>query len=392
MMQMSDTAWVDRGLGWRMSASAALLCSVTIASAAYTLVPGVGYVVILAMALLICLDSRVAALAAPGIPGWPLAGFALFNALFMLRGVGTGLDLRTLLVHVLSLGTFVLSFTAWRCVLASTDKTKTSAAIVAIAAFSIVAILLAGQVAEMTGLIDRRNLAVDQGDSTYVFRPGGLLNPNMTAAIAVIAVFTAGESRVGKLRGVDYATILLTIIVVLLTQSRTLIATLLAYLFILGLRNPMILVTAPILLMASVFALLGDSATEAMLAIIERVAGRFDGSLASDVSNAERLKVMTEAFSAADQAPWFGSGYLFLVKIAGVSSHNQFVDLMVNFGVFGLAAGIAGMALLYVPVSPAMFAFCMLPTLMFSHNFFDSAPFQASLGMALAVDRYRRAR
>lgn len=155
MMHISDTAWVDRGLGWRMSASAALLCSVTIASAAYTLVPGVGYVVILAMALLICLDSRIAAIAAPGIPGWPLAGFALFNALFMLRGMGSGLDTRTLLVHVLSLGTFVLSFTAWRSVLASTDKTKTSAAIVAIAAFSIVAILLAGQVAEMTGLIDR---------------------------------------------------------------------------------------------------------------------------------------------------------------------------------------------------------------------------------------------
>jgi len=32
-----------------------------------------------------------------------------------------------------------------------------------------------------------------------------------------------------------------------------------------------------------------------------------------------------------------------------------------------------------------------LPTLMFSHNFFDNASFQASLGMALAIDARRRA-
>jgi hypothetical protein len=82
---------------------------------------------------------------------------------------------------------------------------------------------------------------------------------------------------------------------------------------------------------------------------------------------------------------------MYLVDIAGFSTHNQFAEMLVNFGAVGLIAAIIVFAMLFLPTSPTAFLFCMLPTLMFSHNFFDNASFQASLGMALAIDAFRRA-
>ena len=372
-----------------MTCVAAVMSSVMIASAAYTLAPGLGYLVILGMALLLALDHRIIASAQPGIAMWPLAGFAIFNGLFMIHGLRTGLDFRMQLQHLLSLGVFVLSYTAWRAVLTPAEAGTLGARAIAFSALTTLAILFAGQLAEMAGLIDRRNLGVSQDDATYIFRPGGFLNPNMTAAIAVVVLFSLCESRARKLGWVGYLGIVLALNIVLLTQSRTLIAALGCYLLLVGLRQPRIFLVVPLVLIAAI-AVAGGVAFEALMALFERIMSRFDGSLASDVSNAERLKVLTEAVVAVEAKPWLGNGYMYLVDIAGVSTHNQFAEMLVNFGAIGLVAAMIAFTMLFLPVSLTAFLFCMLPTLMFSHNFFDSASFQASLGMALAIDARRR--
>jgi O-antigen ligase len=373
-----------------MPSIAAVLSSVLIGSAAYTLAPGLGYAVVLIMALLLALDPRIISSAQPGIAAWPLAGFALFNGLFMLHGLRTGLDFRMQLQHVLSLGVFVLSYTAWRAVLASKGGDFFTTRSIAIATLTTLAILFAGQLAEMAGMIDRRNLGVSQEDANYIFRPGGFLNPNMTAAIAVVVVFSLCESRARRLGSVGYLGIMLTLIIVLLTQSRTLIATLGCYLFLVGFRQPRLFLIVPFALLSAV-AVAGGVASDALMALFERIIARFDGSLASDASNAERLMVLTEAIVAADANPWLGNGYMYLVEIVGASTHNQFAEMLVNFGAIGLVSAMIVFAMLFLPASLSAFLFCMLPTLMFSHNFFDNASFQASLGMALAIDSLSRA-
>lgn len=382
----ADGPWLGRGLGGWQVGSAACLVVGAIGSAVYTLLPGSGYLVV-GLVLLLLLSSPAIGLAAtPGIPALPVLGFALFNALFMLRALGSVIEARTLLIHVLSLGTFVLSFTAWRAVVTG-DRKRAARLLSSVALLAVVALLL-GQIAEIAGLIDRRNLGTQQGDSTYVFRPGGMLNPNMTAAIAVLLLFAVGESKRGRSLGWDgYAAVVLVVVVVALTQSRTLIAALLAYLTVLGVRAPRLFLVVPVVIASALFATLDESAGEVVSALIERAVGRFDGSLASDVSNAERLHVMRMALEMAGRSPLIGSGYLCLVDVAGVSSHNQLVDLMVNFGAVGLIIGTTAFVLLYMPASAILWLVGLLPTLMFSHNFFDSAPFQACLGMALAVDR-----
>jgi hypothetical protein len=380
--------WLDRGIGRNALAAAAVLTIVALGSAAYTLVPGSGYLVVGLVAMLLICSPAITVTGTPGLPALPLMGFALFNGLFMLRSVGDSLDLRTQLVHVLSLGTFVLSLTAWRAVL-RLDRPR-AAALLSAAALCGICVLLMGQFAEMAGLIDRRNLGVTPGDTTYAFRPGGLLNPNMTAAIAVVLLFSIGESqRARPLTWTACLAAVLVTVVVALTQSRTLIAALLLYLLVLAARRPRMLLVVPAIIAVASFAVLDQSSGEIVEVLLQRAIARFDGSLASDVSNAERLQVMMFALESAGRSPVFGNGYLHLVDLAGISSHNQAVDLMVDFGAIGLVSGAIAFGLLYLPASPMLWAVCLLPTLMFSHNFFDSAPFQACVGMALAVERER---
>jgi O-antigen ligase len=392
---MGPSAWtsvptLDRGLAQNMPVLAALLSSTLIASAAYTLAGGIGYLTVGLMIVLLALDKRILTDGQAGFPAWPLVGCCVFNALFMLHGLGSGVDGRTLVQHFMSLGIFILSFTAWRGALSGPDGVYRYVPLVAMAGLLTLAILLSGQIAEMAGLIDRRNLGVSQEDANYVFRPGGFLNPNMTAAIAVVVLFAVCESRTSRLGWITYCCAILALCIVTLTQSRTLIAALGGYLCLVGIRQPRLFLIMPLALILA-FAIAGGVAFDAVTALIERITGRFDGSLASDVSNAERLHVLTEAVQAANHSPLLGNGYMYLVEIAGVSTHNQVAEMMVNFGALGLLCSIGLFTVLYLPASLSAFVFCMLPTLMFSHNFFDSSPFQASLGMALAVDSLKRA-
>jgi hypothetical protein len=43
--------------------------------------------------------------------------------------------------------------------------------------------------------------------------------------------------------------------------------------------------------------------------------------------------------------------------------------------------------LLYLPASAAFIFLCIIPSLIFSHNFFDNASLQTVIGMALSIDR-----
>ena len=88
-----------------------------------------------------------------------------------------------------------------------------------------------------------------------------------------------------------------------------------------------------------------------------------------------------------ENAPLFGNGYRHIQALTGQSTHNELIENLVNFGLFGFVAVSLAFGLLYLPASAAFIFLCIIPSLIFSHNFFDNASLQTVIGMALSIDR-----
>jgi O-antigen ligase len=235
-------------------------------------------------------------------------------------------------------------------------------------------------------MIDRRGLGGSE-DAELTVRPGGFLNPNMTAAIALVLAFVASRLSTGARDAIHLACLLVASIVVVLAQSRAGLLALGVHVGCLAWRRPAVLVAVGVAGVAAV-AWIGADALLDVAGLVEHLLDRFSRDNSSD----ERLVVLELGMAAIDERPWFGHGYRHLEHVFGRSAHNEFVETTVNFGFVGLAVALVGVTLILLPASVHLLVVCVAPSVLFSHNFLDTVELQACLGLALAVDRSGRGR
>jgi hypothetical protein len=361
-------------------ACAAIAC---IGTGAYTMLPGAAYALVGLACTVLALENRFVAPGGAGLDARLVAGVLLLDAAFMLHGVVYGLEPRRLAALTLSLGLLALSRTLWGVVL---DDVRTGARHARVAVLVAVAVLLAAQLAELAGMIDRRGLGGSE-DAELTVRPGGFLNPNMTAAIALVLAFVASRLSTGARDAIHLACLLVASIVVVLAQSRAGLLALGVHVGCLAWRRPAVLVAVGVAGVAAV-AWIGADALLDVAGLVEHLLDRFSRDNSSD----ERLVVLELGMAAIDERPWFGHGYRHLEHVFGRSAHNEFVETTVNFGFVGLAVALVGVTLILLPASVHLLVVCVAPSVLFSHNFLDTVELQACLGLALAVDRSGRGR
>jgi hypothetical protein len=115
--------------------------------------------------------------------------------------------------------------------------------------------------------------------------------------------------------------------------------------------------------------------------LAERIASRFE----SDHSSRERFQVLKLGWTLLGDAPLWGHGYRYVQHLTGIGTHNQIIEIAVNFGVIGSLVVWSGFVLMYRVRSFHLFAACIAPTLFFTHNFFETVSLQALLGVACAL-------
>jgi len=245
--------------------------------------------------------------------------------------------------------------------------------------------LLIAQLGQIFGFVERVDVASDMDQENFITsaRPGGFLNPNTTAAIAVTLLF-AIERIDRRSEGYWFVALLpVTMVVVGLSQSRSALLVL-AVLFVYAMFGRTVgkigLMFLPVV---SAAAPLLASFPELTQAVFDNFMDRFEGDDSSD----ERTLMLDRAWAAFQSDPCFGVGPYFLIERFGVSSHNQALEILAVYGLIGFVFFAATFILIFLPFSLALGLVCIAPMFLFSHNFFDSISFQAVLGAALAVDR-----
>lgn len=362
----------------------ALLPLLTLASGAYAALPGAGYLVALWVAM--ALWASPAWRATPGrySPPAMLAGALLFNVVFLVDGLWASLDARMYVLHAYALLMFVMAHAcvsvAYGASAAAAERMRLAVAIAGLA------LLLAGQLLQAAGWLGFAPPTAGNFLTALVFRPGGFLNANVTAAVALILLYQAGLHRASRLRWPAVVALCLVAAVIALTQSR---AGLLAF----GLYGAWILRRHPLPL-AGVGALVAVTAWHLGLfeqgGLLGDVLVRFVDRFAGDASSDERAWILQQSAGEFERAPWMGAGYLALERLYGLGSHSMPVELFVSFGALGALPMLVAAALMLWPASSLYFAVCVLPSFLFSHSYFDSAPLQAALGIALASERLWR--
>ena len=249
------------------------------------------------------------------------------------------------------------------------------------------AISLISQIAQMHGLLpalDTYNIA--EREDPLFLRPGGFQNANMTAAMALVFLF--GIDRLvmySKNNIVLLLAISMAIASIALTQSRAAIIFLIPYLAFriskLLAANRMLAFGVVIMLFFGFFYLANNIEFEDLY---ETTIIRFHG----DDSSNERAYVLLKGLEGFSNAPFFGNGYRFMEKSYRVSTHDELVEHAANFGIAGFIILLIVMRLIFWPISLAFAWASVLPSFLFSHNFFDNLSFQAALGFALATDRF----
>ena len=317
-----------------------------------------------------------------------LLGAAIFNVVFLMYGVSHSLEGRIYLIHLYSLLWMCLAFAlasgAWR---AMPDRQAQWAQ--AICAVGLI-VLLFGQWAQIKGWIVAPDERFERrAELAAALRPGGFLNPNTTAAIALALLYASGLHRRRVFTLFAACICLLATTVVALTQSRAALLALAICLVVIGRRHPLRLLLIAIVFGAGGWMTGAWDAAGVLFEVFDRFAGRFSG----DASSSERAYILRRAWEAIQEAPLFGQGYGYLIRSYEMGSHNQLTELWVDFGLFGALPMLAAGMLMLGRVSALFVVVCVLPAFVFSHNYFDSAHLQAALGLALASEHWvRRAR
>jgi hypothetical protein len=375
---------------WLRPASVALWPLLLMATGAYSVLPGSGFA-IFGVALLLLLFEP-AFRRAPGRlwTGRQILGLAVFNGVFLLFGVWHGLAPRLYFLHMFTLSMFLLGFGC--ATLAWSEPLHTQLGRggprVLIGLLGLVG-LLAGQLLQAMGALPAIPPPAQGFLPSLVFRPGGFQNTNMTASIGLLMLWIVGPHRGRRIDAAGWTGLGLSLVVLGLTQSRAGLLALTVYGLWIFRRHPGRIAAALLLLLCLSWTLGAWERDGVFADLVLRLGSRFEGDKSSD----ERAWLLRMAFQEIQNAPFFGQGYLILdQRHGGGGSHNQFIESMVSFGIFGAAAMVLSAVLLISPASGMLVLIGILPTFFFSHNFFDSAAFQTSLGMALAFDRLSRHR
>jgi len=314
-----------------------------------------------------------------------LKGVVLLNIFLLIQIIFSRLELQSYYDQMIAINLMVLTYAYVKLSLEGRQAADLkNFKYLGVLLFMGLLLLLLGQIAQITGYIKQVNYeGADRDVLVTLARPGGFLNPNVTAAIAIVFLFTLDRlsNIIGKWLFVIALPVAITVI--LLTQSRIALIALLGFLLIVLFKYSFRHMV-PTLLMVVVFVFFMSIAyPDVVISLISNVMQRFEGDAGSD----ERQYVLRYSFDAFGDSPLFGNGSTYLVSKLGFSSHNEIAEILVSYGLLGLLIMTPSFFLLYLPSSALLIAFCILPIFLFSHNFLDSAPYQVALGLALAVDR-----
>jgi hypothetical protein len=253
-------------------------------------------------------------------------------------------------------------------------------------------IILMGLFLEINQIIDMNSDIYEENeqweqtaDDKLLARPGGFMNSNMTAALALMWLFMVLESKISSSILIKVLAFILTITVCLLTQSRAALLFLTMYvlykLIVLRNFNFLILIVFFGLVVISVayyFEL------EILQQLIEKFTSRTDSN---EESARERVYLIWYSIDSFFNAPIFGNGIRYVAKTAGNgnSSHNQILEVLTSFGLIGFFMMLALYLTFYHRNSLLYLFLCVFPTLLFSHNFFDSSAYQVALAFVYTL-------
>lgn len=352
----------------------------------YGMVPGAAYGVVLAAIAIAIGNKEFRRSVSAWIPTRMFVG-ALLLAGFLATQIFFGrLEFRDFFYQISATVLMLLTYSFVSMSLFDDRADDGTRARLVAAIFSIgIAGLLIAQFGQILGFVERFDVAKDMDQENFISsaRPGGFLNPNTTAAIAVTLLF--GIERLDRRsEGYWFVSLLpVTMLVVGLSQSRSVLLVL-AVLFGYSLfGRSVVKIGLMFLPVVGAALLLLVSFPELTQAVFENFMDRFEGDDSSD----ERTLMLNRAWEAFQADPWFGMGPYFLIERFGVSSHNQLLEILAVYGLTGFVMFAAAFVLIFLPFSWVLGFVCIAPTFVFSHNFFDSISFQAVLGAALAIDR-----
>ena len=369
-------ASADRSLSCLIASIAMVL---SIGSGFYIVIPSVSYFIVLFAFAVLLSDGGFRA--APFLWFSPerLVGALLLIIIFLSYSVFFPVDGRQFLTVINASISGIVSYALWSRVIGFVgfDDRQARRPVVYCALLGL-ALLLAGQFAELLGYLDIRGLSSADREDSFIFRPGGFHNPNMTAAIALTFFFVV--YRVSHSRGsvLLLLALVLAAAVTLLSQSRAAIGILVLFGSLIVSKNRKLAIT--FFFAAIAFVIVAD---DVVVLLLDQAAGRFRGDSSSD----DRAQLLVRGIAEIENAPFFGNGYRHIQALTGQSTHNELIENLVNFGLCGFVAVSLAFGLLYLPASAAFVFLCIIPSLIFSHNFFDNASLQIVIGMALSIAR-----
>jgi hypothetical protein len=366
-----------------------------VGSAWHSLTPWIAYVVIAVVAYFLSLDRRFFWDHKKYVDLDQVVGAILFNIFFWLHGLVYPVPSEYWLVNLVALGSFVLVAVSLRYWSDGLDPQRVLMA-VSVASFAGLVLLGLAQLLEVYGYIDPKELNLSGDESSFLQRPGGFLNTNQTATIAVVFTFTCYlcthnllrifQSRLGYFASIAMfaGAFVLGGTIILITQSRAGIAAFVALcLYAIGTRAVL-----PIAAVAIGWLIFGgadrfDYFSSELSAVS---ASRFGG----DTSSMERAWLAEYAFHRFFDAPWLGNGYRFLVEEAGASSHSEPLEQLANYGLLGAAVVTTCVLLMYRRAGWPVWLVCIAPQLLFTHNFFETTSYQMPLAVAVFTYAYVR--
>ena len=225
----------------------------------------------------------------------------------------------------------------------------------------------------------------ESGENKLLARPGGFMNANMSAALAVLWFYMAFESPIKYPRIIKFLVLVLTITVCLLTQSRAALLFFIAYIIyaVVVLKNKSLLISI-LVSGLGIIAVAYYFNVDLVSDLIEKFSSRGD----SKEDNAqERLGLITYAINSFYDSPLFGNGIFSVAKTEGhhISSHNQILEILTSYGLVGFVLMSFLYWIFYHKNSFSYLILCVFPTLFFSHNFFENSAFQVALGFAYSL-------
>lgn len=216
-------------------------------------------------------------------------------------------------------------------------------------------------------------------------RPGGFMNANMTAAVAMVWLYMALESERNMPVVIKGICLILAVTICTLAQSRAAVLFLALYaLYSLIVERKGGFAIS--LLVGGLVAVIVMSYLD--MDIITSLIERFSERTNKDEHSAhERGRLINLAIDIFQDAPLTGHGLFYLHKEVGASAHNQILEILTNFGLVGFFMyGILYLAF-YHKNDLSYLILCIFPTMFFSHNFFENSALQVSLGFAYAQSK-----